>query len=89
LNDKLEQFKKEIVTKKVAVLGIGISNTPLIKYLGNLGADITAFDKSDENALRQSLDELQGLNVKYSLGHDYLKELKVDIKPASRRSTSS
>lgn len=76
MNDRLEQFKREIATKKVAVLGIGISNTPLIKYLGNLGVNITAFDKADENTLKQSLDELKQFNVKYSLGPDYLKELK-------------
>lgn len=46
MNEKLEQFKKDIVKKRVAVLGIGISNTPLIKYLGRLGVEVTAFDKA-------------------------------------------
>jgi UDP-N-acetylmuramoylalanine--D-glutamate ligase len=76
LNDKLEQFKKEIKTKKVAVLGIGISNTPLIRYLGNLGVRITAFDRAQESALKTSLDALKGLDIEYSLGPDYLKTLK-------------
>lgn len=76
MNDKLEQFKKEIKTKKVAVLGIGISNTPLIRYLGNLGVRITAFDRAQESALKTSLDALKGLDIEYSLGPDYLKTLK-------------
>jgi len=50
LNDKLDQFKKDIVNKRVAVLGIGISNTPLIKYLARLGVDITAFDRPGRRA---------------------------------------
>lgn len=76
MNDKLELFKREIVTKKVAVLGIGISNTPLIKYLGNLGVKVTAFDRAEKEALKQAIDELTGLDVEYSLGADYLKALK-------------
>jgi UDP-N-acetylmuramoylalanine--D-glutamate ligase len=76
LNDKLEQFKKEIVNKRVGVLGIGISNTPLIRYLGSMGVDITAFDRADKHALEPVLRSLEGLDVKYSLGPDYLEKLK-------------
>jgi UDP-N-acetylmuramoylalanine--D-glutamate ligase len=76
LNDKLELFKREIITKRIAVLGIGISNVPLIKYLGNLGVKVTAFDRMDRSELKTTIDELSGINVEYSLGHDYLKALK-------------
>lgn len=76
MNIKLEKFKKEIAAKKVAVLGIGISNTPLIKYLAALGTNITAFDKAGEEELRATLDSLKGLDVSYCLGKDYLKRLK-------------
>lgn len=75
MNAKLELFKKEIRTKKVAVLGIGISNTPLIKYLGDLGVRITAFDCAQESALKPAKDALNGLDIQYSLGPDYLKAL--------------
>jgi len=76
LNKKLIDFKENIKGKKVAVLGIGISHIPLIKYLYKLGVDITAFDKSDENKLKNVIDEFKGMNIKYSLGEDYLKNLK-------------
>ncbi len=75
MNDKLEQFKKEIKAKRVGVLGIGISNTPLIRYLGSMGVDITAFDKADEKTLGPVIESLKGLDVKYSLGPDYLDKL--------------
>ena len=75
MNSKLEIFKKEIRTKKVAVLGIGISNTPLIKYLGDLGVRITAFDCAQESALKPAIDALRGLDIQYSLGPDYLEAL--------------
>lgn len=76
MNSKLEQFKKSIKDRKVAVLGIGISNIPLIKYLINLGVDVTAFDKSTSENLKEAYAELQGLPVKYSLGNEYLTRLK-------------
>lgn len=76
MNIKLEEFKKRIKGKKVAVLGIGVSNTPLIKYIAGLEADITAFDKSDEKKLSPVIKQFDGLGIKYSLGADYLKNLK-------------
>ena len=47
INEKLEKFKKEIKGKKVAVLGIGISNVPVIKSLVKLGALVSARDKKE------------------------------------------
>ncbi len=76
MNNKLEHFKKDIKDKKVAVLGIGISNIPLIKYLINIGVDVTAFDKNTSENLGDAFKELDGLPVKYSLGNDYLTRLK-------------
>ena len=51
MNKKLEEFKKFIKNKRIVVLGLGINNTPLIKYLLGLNADITAFDMAEESSL--------------------------------------
>lgn len=75
MNSKLENYKKYLSDKKVAVLGIGISNRPLITYLVNLGVDVTAFDKCDFESLGDFGDFLKEKNVKTSLGADYLKAL--------------
>ncbi len=76
MNRKLERFKRAIKNKKVAVIGIGISNTPLIRYLSELGVDITAFDRSDKKELEDILEKLRGLDIKFSLGEKYLDNLK-------------
>lgn len=76
MNVKLEQFKKDIAGKRVAVLGIGISNTPLIRYLAKTGTRITAFDISEADEIGQSLEAFKGLDVDFSLGKDYLSNLK-------------
>lgn len=75
MNRKLTEFKENIKGKKVAVLGIGISHIPLIRYLSKLGVVITAFDKSNENKLGDTINEFNGLNIRFSLGDDYLKNL--------------
>ncbi|HEY9061776.1 MAG TPA: UDP-N-acetylmuramoyl-L-alanine--D-glutamate ligase [Pseudobacteroides sp.] len=76
MNDKLQEYKNYIKNKKIAVLGIGVSNVPLIKYLSSIGVDITAFDKADEQKLGSIVKELDALGVKFSLGENYLESLK-------------
>lgn len=75
MKEKIEAFKKYIKNKKVAVLGIGVSNTPLIKYLIAMGVDVTAFDKAEKDRLEPILANFEGFGVKYSLGENYLKHL--------------
>lgn len=75
-NKDLEEFKHYIKGKYVAVIGMGVSNTPLIRYLMDLDANITVFDRKTEDELDSSLCEeyaLQG--VKFSLGENYLDGL--------------
>lgn len=73
MNNKLNEFKNDIKGKNVAVLGIGISNIPAIKYLISLGAKITARDVKD--TLDEECDELKELDIEFILGKDYLKDL--------------
>jgi UDP-N-acetylmuramoylalanine--D-glutamate ligase len=73
-NLKLENFKREIRGKKVAVLGIGVSNIPAIEYLSSLGAIVTACDKKDK--LGDECARLYDLNISFNLGKDYLSNLK-------------
>jgi len=68
-------FKKFIKDKKVAVVGIGVSNIPLIKFLVKLGANVTAFDMKDRKALGKVAHDLDMLRVKLELGDGYLDRL--------------
>ncbi|MDK2799928.1 MAG: UDP-N-acetylmuramoylalanine--D-glutamate ligase [Clostridiales bacterium] len=79
MNKKLEIFKKSIFQKNVAVLGIGISNTPLIEFLVRLGARVTAFDKKSPEELGTIYKKLDTLGVKLCLGNNYLHYLNHDI----------
>lgn len=69
------EFKTYIKEKKVAVVGIGISNIPLIDFLTNLGAEVTAFDKKDKEELCDVINDYEPKGVKFELGKDYLSRL--------------
>lgn len=44
-NKKLEEFNEYIRFRKVAVIGLGVSNLPLLEYLYNKKAQVTVFDE--------------------------------------------
>ena len=70
-----EEFKEFIKNKNVAVVGIGVSNIPLIKFLVKLGANVTAFDKKTKDELGDIAEEFEKINVKLELGENYLDNL--------------
>lgn len=70
------EFKNYINGKNTAVVGIGISNRPLIHFLLSLGAKVSAFDKKTEGELgEESVSELKQAGAKLVLGKDYLEKL--------------
>ena len=54
-NKKLKAFENNIKGKRVAVIGLGVSNTPLIDYLYNLMAKVTVFDERDLDKLDENI----------------------------------
>lgn len=68
------EFKTYIKGKKVGVVGIGVSNIPLIRFLVQLGAEVSAFDQRTIENLSNEVLEF-GDNIKLYLGEDYLDNL--------------
>lgn len=75
----IEEFKKSVKGKKIAVIGIGISNRPLIKYLKEAGAVVTAYDKRTKEELGEVFKEMSALGVEMVLGDNYLDKLEGEI----------
>lgn len=69
------EFKKFINGKKVGVVGIGVSNIPLINFLVELGANVTAFDMKTEEQLGETAVDFKQKGVSLSLGKNYLDAL--------------
>jgi len=70
-----KEFKKFITGKKVGVVGIGVSNVPLIDFLLELGAIVTAFDKKSKEELGEVAIDFNSKGVKLELGEGYLDHL--------------
>lgn len=77
--NKLDEFKYNVAGKNITVIGIGISNLPLIKYLVSLGANVTACDRRSAEDLGENYIELEKLGVKFNLGDGYLNNLSGDM----------
>ncbi len=75
----LSQYVDNLKNKSIAVIGIGVSNLPLIRLLAVSGCDVTACDKRTEDALGQVFTELSSIGVKFKLGQDYLDDLRFDV----------
>ena len=78
-NKALENYTNQLKTKKIAVLGFGISNKALLRFLDKAGAkDVFLFDLKDSdlaaNAEAQRLKEA-GVIKDYCFGPGYLDAL--------------
>ena len=75
-NKKLEEFNNYILNKKIAIIGIGVSNIPLLNYFYEKEAKVTVFDNKDEQEIDNTiLDRIKQYNFDYHFGKDSLKEL--------------
>lgn len=68
-------YKKFIKGKCISVVGVGVSNVPLVRFLINAGAVVTAHDKKNKEQLGEVYDELSALGVRFVLGDGYLKDI--------------
>ena len=82
-NQRLESFKEYIKGRRCAVIGIGISNRPLITWLAGLGAKVVAFDRlsADDPVMSKTIADFKdvGVEIEYSLGDGYLDLLKNEV----------
>ena len=64
--------------KKVCVIGMGVSNTPLVEWLLAHGAIVTARDKKSYDELNDKAKALIDSGVKLISGEDYLADIEDD-----------
>ena len=75
----LKEYIASLKDKKVAVAGVGISNTPLLRLLAKSGIRVTACDRRSPEALGGVYEELRDLGVDFRLGDGYLDGLDADV----------
>lgn len=76
VNEKLKEFNEKLKGKRIAVLGIGTSNLPLIEYFSMFGCLISVFDDKEEALIdKPIIDKLKKYNAKYYFGKNSLEKL--------------
>ena len=75
----LQDYLASLQGKRVAVIGIGVSNTPLIETLLQGGISVTACDKSPRENFGDLADRLEAMGATLQLGEHYLDGLDQDV----------
>ena len=71
----ITEYLEELSGRSVTVIGMGISNVPLIKMLLRAGVKVTVRDKANREKVADLAQELESLGATLVLGPDYLKDL--------------
>ena len=75
-----EDFLKNVERLSCAVLGFGVSNRPLVRFLLELGAKtVTVHDKKSIEELGEDAETLMGEGVRFVTGEEYLDVIDADV----------
>ena len=76
-NKKLQEFEEYIRYRKVAIIGLGVSNLPLIDYMYEKKARVTVFDDREKEKIPQEIrDKIITYQFDFSFGKNNLEKLK-------------
>ena len=75
----VKQYFENLQGKRVAVIGLGISNRPLVRMLLEHGIFVTCCDKTPREKLLPEVLELEKQGAKLKLGDDYLQNIEADV----------
>lgn len=75
----LQEYVNSLKDKRIAVIGIGVSNEPLIELLLNNGCHVTACDKRTMEEMGEEGKKLEAMGATLCLGEDYLNHLDQDV----------
>lgn len=71
----IKEYFDRLQGLSVAVIGMGVSNTPLIRMLLREGIKVTVCDRSPREKLTEQAAELESLGAKLCLGEHYLDKI--------------
>lgn len=74
-----EQYFSSLQNKKVAVLGLGVSNRPLVHLLLEFGCSVVGCDKTPRENLDEEVLQLEQMGCKLHVGEDYLEGVEADV----------
>lgn len=76
MNQKLEEFNQYLKQRKVAIVGLGVSNIPLLDYMYEKDANVTVFDnRSIDEIPKEIIDKITKYSMEFSFGKESLSKL--------------
>ena len=79
MNTLFDTYFKEMKGKRIAVLGLGVSNRPLVRLLLQYGCDVVGCDKTPREKLDVEVLQLEQQGCKLRTGEEYLDDLTADV----------
>ena len=74
-----ERYFTSLKDKKIAVLGLGVSNRPLVRLLLEYGCQVIGCDRTPREKLDAEVLQLEQLGCELHLGDTYLDDVAADI----------
>ena len=74
-----EQYFTALRGKRIAVLGLGVSNRPLVRLLLEFGCDVTGCDRTPREKLDEEVLDLEAAGCTLRCGDTYLDGVEADV----------
>ena len=69
-------FFSEMKEKKIALIGMGVTNFNVIRWFLQKGLDVTVCDRREPTEIGERFDQLKELGAKFMTGPNYLSNLE-------------
>ena len=79
MEQRIPNFFQLLGSKKVGMVGLGVTNNGIAKMLAAKGIHVTIHDRQERAELGDICREMEEAGVSLVLGHDYLSRLEEDI----------
>ena len=79
MNMHYDEYFRSLRGKKILVMGLGVSNRPLVRMLLAYGCDVTGCDRTPREKFDDELRELEAFGCKMKVGEGYLDDLSAEL----------
>ena len=79
MSNKFDSYFSSLSGKRIAVIGLGVSNRPLVRLLLDSGCIVTGCDKTPREKLDAEVLELERLGCTLKIGDDYMESISADL----------
>ena len=79
MSERFDTYFTSLRGKNIAVLGLGVSNRPLVRLLLGYGCTVTGCDRTPREKLDDEVLELEKMGCTLRLGDSYLDNLTADL----------